>query len=359
MSSVTSESNSPTERSPLWESEDESLSGREFMFGSRTAHLMKQIVAFLTLFLCSVPALAQSPSAMITNLTGPALVVVKGEKTPAAPMMNLSPKTLIELRGGTKMTVVFFGQGTQEQYTGPALIGIGDHRGKVFHGEESARTVVATNSALVKAVDPSALSEAPGQGNLQASRGADGKTTLSWTTTTPGPYLVSIIKPAQAGKARTNVWGEEVAAKSLVYTGPKLDPSLTYIVEVKSGSVEIDTTQFRVKDGVAQALTAAQAEADGLTAADPSDTTGPVLMSALYAQHGMHQKAVEALQPALNARPSEDAFVDRLNVMGKAVNAKANKDTAYAQAIYRDQGNWGYGPYYDPEAYGWNDWDNL
>ena len=107
---------------------------------------------------------------MITNLTGPALVVVKGEKTPAAPMMNLFPKTLIELRGGTKMTVVFFGQGTQEQYVGPALVGIGVHRGKVFHGEESARTVVSTNSALVKAVDPNALSEAPGKGISGHSR---------------------------------------------------------------------------------------------------------------------------------------------------------------------------------------------
>ncbi len=320
---------------------------------------MKQLCAFLTVFLCSVSALAQTPSAMITNLAGPALVLVKGEKTPAAPTMNLAPKTLIELRGGTKMTVVFFSTGTQEQYVGPALIGVGENRGKVFHGEESARKVVATNSALVKAIDPNALAEAPGKGNLSAVRGADGKTTLSWTTSTPGPYLVSIIKPAQGGKPRTNVWGEEVAAKSLVYSGPKLDPSVTYIVEVTGGTVEIDSTQFRVKDGVAQALSAAEAEADGLTAANPNDTTGPVLLSALYAQHGMNKKAVDTLQPLYATHPNESAFIDRMNAMGKTVNATANKDTAYAQAIYRNQTNWGYGAYYDPGAYGWNSWDDL
>ena len=151
------------------------------------------------------------------------------------------------------MTVVFFESDSIEHYTGPALIGVGPKRGKVFHGPETARTVLQADSALVREIDPDALVHPKGSGKLSARR-VSGKTEVSWTTDIAGPYQVSVIKPAQFGERQTQIWTKEVNDKQATYDGPKLDENLTYYVEVASGQTTIGTSPFRVKDGKAKGL---------------------------------------------------------------------------------------------------------
>jgi hypothetical protein len=295
---------------------------------------------------------------MITGLNGSAMVINGDQKTVAEPMMYLAPKSMIELRPGANMSVVFFSRGSHERFVGPALIGIGENRSKVFKGDQSGRQEVSSDSALIKAIDPHALAEGPASGGVTVST-ADGKTTIAWQSTTPGPYLVSVFKPAQKGAPRVGVWAEELAASSVDYTGPALDPAVTYVAEVKAGQTSLAASQFRIAAGQAEMLGAAKAEADQMVAANPSDTTPHVLMHTLYSQVGEHESAAIALHPAVAGQPEEDAFINRLNVMGKAVNAKANADTAYAQGIYQAQDNWEFAPYWDPNRWAWDGWDDL
>lgn len=305
-----------------------------------------------------MPALADPPSAMITSLNGSALVINGDTKTVAEPMMNLTPRTLIELRQGASMSVVFFSRGSHVRFTGPALIGIGKNRSKVFEGNASAAQEVSSDSALIKAIDPHALAEGPSAGGVTAST-QDGKTTIAWQSQAAGPFLVNIYKPAQNGQPRASVWAEELMGTSVVYTGPSLDQSVTYVAEVQAGGTRIAATQFRVGGGQVQNLGAAKAEADAMASADPSDTTPHVLMHTLYAQVGDNQSAVLSLHPAMAAQPEEDAFINRLNVMGQAVNRKANADTAYAQAYYQAEDNWTYSPFWDTGRWDWNGWDEF
>lgn len=319
---------------------------------------MRQLLLSLTLCFLAMPALADSPTAMITSLNGSALVINGDTKTVAEPMMSLTPRTLIELRQGATMSVVFFSRGSHVRFTGPALIGIGKNRSKVFEGNPSAATEVASDSALIKAIDPNALAEAPPSGGVSAST-QDGKTTIFWQAKGQGPFLVNIYKPAQNGQPRASVWAEELMGTSVVYTGPVLDPNVTYVAEVKAGETRIAGTQFRVGGGHIQNLGAAKAEADAMASSDPSDTTPHVLMHTLYAQVGDNDSAVLALHPAMAAQPEEDAFVNRLNVMGQAINRKANQDTAYAQAYYQAEENWTYSPFWDADRWDWDGWDNF
>lgn len=306
----------------------------------------------------ALPAWADTPSAMITSLNGSAMVITADGKHPAEPMMSLNPRTLIELREGASMSIVFFSRGSHERFDGPALIGIGKNRTKVFEGAEAARREVTTGSNLIKAIDPNALGETAPNGGLTASTSGD-RTTVSWPNTTPGPYLISIYRPAHGKEPRIGVWAEELASSSVLYTGPKLDSTVTYVAEVKAGGNRIAATQFRVSGGTVESLGAAKAEAEEMRAANPSDTTSHVLMHTLYSQVGENEQAAVSLNSAMNGEGDEDAFVNRLNVMGKAVNHKANQDTAYAQAVYADQANWTFAPYWDPGRWTWDGWDDI
>jgi hypothetical protein len=256
------------------------------------------------------------------------------------------------------MSVVFFSQGRHERFQGPALIGIGKNRSKIFMGEASALKSSNDGSALIKAIDPHALADGVASGGLTISSDG-GKTSLSWPSDTPGPYLVSVYKPGQGGGPRTNVWSELLAKNTVVYTGPALDPTVTYVAEVRANNVRVAGTQFRVGGGTVQMLGAAQAEAQQMAAADPTDTTPHVLMHTLYSQVGDHEQAAISLYPAAEGQPQEDAFVTRLNAMGKQINRKANADTAYAQAFYQAQDNWTFAPYWDPNRWTWDGWDDF
>jgi hypothetical protein len=295
---------------------------------------------------------------MITSLNGSAVVIHGNQKTTAEPMMNLTPRTLIELRPGSNMSVVFFSRGSHERFTGPALIGIGENRSKVFKGDASARQEVSANSSLIKSIDPHALADGVASGGVTVTSDG-GRTTIAWQSDTPGPYLVSVFKPGQAGGPRTGVWAEELAANKVAYTGPPLDPTTTYVAEVRAGKVRVAASQFRVGAGTAQMLGAAQTEADQMSAANPGDSTPHVLMHTLYSQVGDHDNAATSLYPAANGQPEEAAFVTRLNAMGKQVNAKANADTAYAQGMYQAQDNWAFAPYWDSSRWAWDGWDDI
>jgi hypothetical protein len=289
---------------------------------------------------------------MITSLDGSALVIAAAGKTVAEPMMPLNAHTLVELRAGAKMSIVFFSKGSHERFTGPALIGIGHNRAKVFKGEESSRQVVSTGSSLIQSIDPHALNEAPSSGGVSVSTAA-GKTTISWQQgSAPGPYLVEVYKPAQGDTPRSNVWSEELAGTSVDYSGPDLSPDTTYVAEVHG----MGGSQFRIVEGSAEILGAAREEADQMSAANPDDTTPHVLMHTLYGQLGQNRQAALALQPAIEAQPDENAFVRRLNVMGQRVNRQANVDTAVSQAVYRAD-DWTYSPFWDAESWSWNGWD--
>ena len=319
---------------------------------------MQKLIVLVSLLVLTLPTLAQSPSAMITHVQGSAIVVVGGKRISAQAMATLAPQTLIELRGGATMTAVFFASDSIEEYTGPALIGIGKNRGQVFHGDPSARKVSATNSDLVRSIDPHALTEMPGNGNLSVAR-SESATTLSWNTDLAGPYHVTVVKPAQNNIPRTVVWSSETAAKSLAYAGPKLDADLSYFVTVKAGSTLIADSLFRVHDGKVQGLSAARAEADKMSQVKPKDATPHVLMSTAYGQHGMHDKSVDSMQYAINAQPDEDAFIGRMKTMMGQVNKTAEDHTAYARGYYEAQENWGTDTYYDPHAWRWEDgWDD-
>ncbi len=295
---------------------------------------------------------------MITSLNGSAMVISADGKHPAEPMMSLNSRTLIELREGSSMSVVFFSRGSHERFDGPALVGIGKNRAKVFEGAETARHEVTSGSKLIKSIDPNALSETLPNGGLKASTSGD-RTTVSWPSTTPGPYLISIYKPAHGKEPRVGVWAEELASASVLYTGPRLDTQVTYVAEVKAGGNRIAATQFRVSGGSVESLGAAKAEADEMVAANPSDATPHVLMHTLYSQVGENEQAALALHPAMNGEGEEDAFINRLNVMGQAVNRKANQDTAFAQAVYASDANWTFAPYWDPGRWTWDGWDDI
>jgi hypothetical protein len=318
---------------------------------------MKKLLVLLLLFVFSLPSLADTPSAMITNLAGRAVVITKEKREPAQPMDSLLPGTLVELRGGAKMTVAFLAPNTLEQYEGPCLIGIGKNRGKVFDGDASSRKVIATDSAPVKAVDPHALSEHPGDGMLSVSK--DGSSlNFSWVTTLPGPYTVSVLKPEQGAEPRTHLWSEQTDSKNSTYKGPVLNSHFTYVVKVESGPTTIARSQMRMADGTAL-LSQAKSEADKLKLADPTDTTPHVLMSTAYAQHGQHKESTDSLNMAIEAQPSEDAFIGRMKTMMGKISKTADKDTEYASGYYQAQENWGTNTYYDPEAWGWEDgWDH-
>ena len=319
---------------------------------------MRQLLLALTLCFLVLPAFADSPSAMITSLNGSALVIDASGRKVAEPMLNLQPRTLIELRQGATMSVVFFSRGSHVRFTGPALIGIGKNRSKVFKGDPSAATEVSSDSALIKAIDPNALAEGPASGGVTVTT-QDGKTNLAWQTKVKGPYLVSIYKPGRNGQPRDGVWAEELMGTSVAYTGPALDPTVTYVAEVQVGETPVAASQFRVADGQAEMLGAAKVEADSMSSANPQDTTPHVLMHTLYAQVGDNDSAALALHPAMDAQPEEDAFVNRLNVMGQVVNRKANIDTAQAQAFYQAEENWTYSPFWDADRWEWGDWDTF
>ncbi len=324
---------------------------------------MRKLLTALTLLILTLPVLADEPnaadgpSAMVTHLTGSAVMVVDGQKTFVEPMTHINPKTLVELRGGAKMTVVYFASGAQENYTGPALIGIGSNRGKVFHGDDSARTVVTTGSNLVKAVDPHALTETPDFGPVSITS-ADGKTVFSWTTEKSGPYHVSVFKPAQGQTPRTKVWAEQTNDKSITYGGPTLNSAFSYVVLVEVGRDKIGASLFREVDGSAQVFDNHQAEATKMSAADPTNPTPHVLLSTLYTQHGQTDKAKDSMQMAINAQPDEDAFIARMKTMTKQISEKADADTAEMRGIYQAQDNWALAPYYDPMSWPWSGWDN-
>jgi hypothetical protein len=320
---------------------------------------MNKLLISLAFLFCTLPALAQTPSAMITQVDGPAVVIVKGEKNkPAAASVSLLPRTMIELRGGSEMTVVYFASGTHEHYTGPSLIGIGKNRGKVFDGAESSRTVTVTDSAMVKAIDPDALSETPGNGKLTISSVAKAPK-FSWTTTLPAPYTLSVIQPAQGAKPRSVIWSKQFGLKDAVYFGPDLDPSQAYAAEVQSGDDVIAWSLFRLQGDSYELLNKAQIEADKLAKANPKDPTPHVLMNAAYAQHGQHQKAVDALNVAIQTQPTDKTFISRMDTMMGKISKKADADTAYATGFYNAQdAMWGTNAYYDPGAWAWEDgWD--
>lgn len=318
---------------------------------------MRKLVTLLLTLLLSAAASAQTPSALISSLDGQALVITKTSKAPAAPLATLAPKSLLELRGGTTMTVVFFESDSIEQYTGPALIGIGAKRGKVFHGPETARKVTKADSALVREIDPAALVHPEGSGKLSARRVND-QTEISWTTDIAGPYQVNVVKPAQYGERQTQIWSKEVESKEVVYDGPKLSEKLTYYVEVDGKDSVVGVSPFRVKDGKAKGLSEAEAEAKNLKLEDPHNTTSHVLLSILYSQNGLNDKAVEALNKAIDAQPEEEAFMGRMKTMMADVNTQAEENTAYARNYYEDVDEyWGTDAYFDPEAWRWDGWD--
>ena len=318
---------------------------------------MPRIATVLLTLLLATTAFAETPSALISSLDGQALIIPQDGKPPAAPLATLGPRTLLELRGGTTMTVVFFESDSIEQYTGPALIGVGAKRGKVFHGPETARKVTVADSALVREIEPTALVHPEGSGKLSARRVND-KTEVSWTTDTAGPYQVSVIKPAQFGERQTQVWSKDVETKQVVYDGPKLSDKLTYYVEVAAGENIIGVSPFRVSGGKAKGLTEAEAEAKSIKLEDPQNTTSHVLLSILYSQNGLNDKAVDALNEAIQAQPEEAAFQSRMKTMMADVNKQAEKNTAYARGYYQavDQ-YWGTETYFDPDAWRWDGWD--
>jgi len=316
----------------------------------------KLFTLLLTLFL-SASALAQTPSALITSLDGQALIITKTSKDPAAPLGTVAPRSLLELRGGTTMTVVFFESDSIEQYTGPALIGIGAKRGKVFHGSETARKVTKADSALVREIDPAALVHPEGSGKLAARRVND-QTEISWVTDKAGPYRVNVIKPAQYGERQTQIWSKEVDSNQVVYDGPKLSEQLTYYVEVDGKDSVVGVSPFRVKGDRAKGLSEAEAEAKNLKLEDPHNTTSHVLLSILYSQNGLNDKAVKALNNAIDAQPEEEAFMGRMKTMMADVNTQAEENTAYARNYYEDVDEyWGTDAYFDPEAWRWDGWD--
>ncbi len=318
---------------------------------------MKKVIVFLSLLLLTLPALGETPSAQITSLNGQALIVTKEQRVSASPLITLPPRTLLELRGGTTMTVVFYESDSIEEYTGPALIGIGEKRGKVFKGAATSRKVVKVNSELVGLIDPNALVHPAGSGHLTMQE-VSGKAKLSWTTDLPAPYQVSVVKPTEYGVGQTTIWSKDVNEKSVIYDGPKLDSRLTYFVEVNSGTSTVGVSQFRVHNGKVKPLAKGEAEADGLKLMDSNNTTGHVLLSILYTQHGLNQKAVEELNEALKIQPQEKAFESRMKTMVAGLDKKANKDTAYATGYYQAQQNmWGTDAYFDPGAWSWDGWD--
>lgn len=318
--------------------------------------MMHKLLTLLLLLFTLSPVLAEPPSAQITSLQGPAVVVTADSKRPAATLDSLSPKTLVELRGDSQMTVVFFASGRVEQFTGPALVGIGKNRGMVFHGEEDARTV-AVETKLVQAIDPNALYLQPGTGDVKATR-AGGKTTLTWASTEPAPYTVTVVKPAQFGEPQADVWTQQTQAKSVTYDGPKLDPKRSYFVKIEAANGQmVDVTMFRIHDGQAQAISDAEAAASKLKL-KKDDTTVHVLLSTLYSQHGMHDKAIAALQEAMRVKPQEEAFMTHMKSMVSDIDATANKNTEYATGYYRAQDElWGTDAYFDPAAWRWSGWD--
>ncbi|MBI3928743.1 MAG: hypothetical protein HY319_24600 [Armatimonadetes bacterium] len=318
----------------------------------------------LVLLLSILPAWGDgdTPSAMITHLSGGAVVVSNGQKAPAQPTMPLMPRTLLDLRGGTQMTVVFFSDGHHEEYAGPCLVGIGKKQGKVLHGPDSARTVTVENSALVKAIDPAALTETPSGTGLSFQKGAGGNPVFSWKANQPGPYIVTVYKPAEGSQPRAAVWSTEVAALSANYQGPTLDPDTTYVWNLKGAGIDLGSMQFRIHtDDTPELLTLAQSEATGMTQADPGDTTPHVLLSTVYQQHGMSSQAVDALMPAVNAQPNETAFMQRLKgtfqQMGEEASAKKWEEAErYAEDNSPPDSIWGLDGYYDTDSWPW-DWD--
>lgn len=295
---------------------------------------------------------------MISSVSGSALVIAGQEKHPAKPLMSLTPRTLIELQAGASVTLVFFSRGSQERFTGPVLIGVGKHRAQVMQGDASARQEVATGSAMIQAIDPHALKEPPLPGGVTVVTEA-GRTAISWSASTPGPYLVTVYQLARQGQERVGVWAESLAGTKVMYTGPTLDLRQTYAVEVKAGEQRIAGSFFRLSHGQAEMLTAAAVEAEQMRAATPSDTTPHVVMHTLYQQTGQHAQAVSALYPAAKGQPEEDAFLQRLNAMGHQINRQADQNTAEIQGIYAAEENWTFAPYWDPERWAWDGWDDL
>ncbi len=294
---------------------------------------------------------------MITRLEGSAVMVVDSRKLLAQPLENLPPKSLLELRGGSKLTVVYFASGIQEEYTGPALVGVGLNRGKVFYGEESARSVVSSGSALIRAVDPAALPEKVDFGPVQV-RLKFGTTTFEWETGIPGPYHLTVFLPARGKTPRSVVWSQSTPEKSSDYTGPELNPEVTYVVVVDgAGREKVAANLFRLHEGSVEMFQAARQEADTMAAARPDDPTPHVLLSTLYTQHGRLEEAADAMGRALGAQPDEDAFIERMKDLTKHASEEADKNTAFVRGYYEAREAWGLGPYYDPLVWPWDGWD--
>lgn len=306
----------------------------------------------LTALCLSLPVLADSPSAMISSLNGSAMVIVDGKEAGAAePMMPLAPKTLVEVRSGATMSVVFPATGEHDRITGPALIGIGQNRAKVFKGADSALQVVSTANPLVKAVDPAALGEGPSSGSVKVTQDESSeKITFSWTdSSNAGPYMCSVFLPAQGAQERTNVWSIEQASTSVVYDGPDLKDLTTYVVEVQNDEKMLADGFFQLAGGSVDMLAESKAQAEKMMAANPQDATPHVLMHTVYAQMGKNDEAGAALYPAMGAEGGETAYINRMNAMGQKVNAQANADTAYAQGMYAaEDAAWDFAPFWSP-----------
>jgi len=275
--------------------------------------------------------------------------------------MALPDKSLLEVRGGSKVTVAYLGSGNQEIYTGPALIGVGKNRGTVFHGDPSARREIASNSTLIKTIDPHALNETlpPGAHAVNVTTN-DGTTVFSWPADAPGPFVVSVYKPATTSTPRTVMWTHEVAYTSTNYAGPQLNSSLSYVVEVEAGKNLIATSQFRAGPQAQAQLQAATSEAQKMAKANPEDPSSHVLLSTVQTQHGQHQQAANSIIAAVNSKPNEAAYMHRLGTMFNHMSNVAEADHWQDRAKYVEDNApmgtvWGTGAYYDPDSWDWED----
>lgn len=143
----------------------------------------------LTLSLGSPLAWAQSPTAIVGSVSGPA--------------RTLTP------------------DGHQELLQGPCLIRLGAAGGHLIKGD--TRALQVKESELGEALRPpdnEATRMDVGNGNtLKLSTQAQ-QTVFSWQTQQAGPYLVTVTDSTR----QANIWSSELAGNSVTDTGPELLP---------------------------------------------------------------------------------------------------------------------------------------
>lgn len=294
------------------------------------------------LLLLALPAAADDdPAALLVWLQGPARslqlpatggTLQQATSTRLLGLEPLPPGAFVQLAPNASARLVYYGDGHEEQLTGPCVIRVGRDGGHLVKG--NAITVVESDvGELLRPPDMEVERTQALPGTDLALGESGGNPIFTWATQARPPYVLSVWQ----GQRR--IWSAELSGTSVPYTGPALTRDTPYTAQLTSGSTVLATDRFELfSPPVAAAL----------AVTPPTDPAGLALLSLVYDQRGESAQAVQLAQKALDQQQNV-GFMRRLSGMLGEMGDEARAQAMSGQAkLYEDS----FAPMFDPNQNG-------